>query len=400
MFYVKYLLLLLLGSLSTEAGLNIASVTSKIGYEFEDQTCLRQSFAVGTPEFRKLESLGDGVLYKTLTEYLYSNSQDAHEIHTQREKYKTNLALSKRFVGLGLVDDLNHVWQSPAGTNKSENYAATLEALIGAIQHDGGDVSSKNFIYRIFDFKTPKKGKRSKAVRAGEEQTAKKPKRKDTTIKINPKAPKLLSDILSLPQDEQIKKYGKKYLNHRYVELKRDAGLYAIEAFSCHFGGVASLELHRVEAESLAAAKAPLATWALEDLEVFSETSFYRGLAKSKLVGGTDFLENCSYSLDYLAQTNKKIQKEPSSEWLSKTYCRHRFKKVGEDIHILEAYPRGHPAYTKEMHRLKMADELEARLTLVEWMLDHLDLFMIDSRFSYEDEFLVSNGFVKTPSEN
>ena len=392
MFYIKFLILL--GALSIEAALNVGSVTSKIGYEFEDQTHLRQSFSVGTPEFRKLELLGDGVLYKTLTEYLYSSSHDAHEIHSQREKYKTNLALSRKFVELGLVDDLNHFWQGPSGTNKNENYAATLEALIGAIQYDGGDASSKKFIYKIFDFKTPKKGKRSKAAREGKEQITKKPKKKGATIKANPKAPKLLSDILYLPQDKQIKKYGKKYLNHRYVELKRDTGLYAIEAFLCYYGGATSLELHRVEAKSLAAAKELLATWAIENLEAFSETSFYRGLAKHELASSyhehfMGFLANQTYAFKYLIETNKNITKE---------YCRHRFKKIGEDI-ILEAYPRSYPSYTKEMYRLVMTDESEARLALVEWMLDHLDLFMIDSRLFYENEFLVSNGFVKTHSE-
>lgn len=51
------------------------------------------------------------------------------------------------------------------------------------------------------------------------------------------------------------------------------------------------------------------------------------------------------------------------------------------------------------MHRLEMTDETEARLALVEWMLDHLDLFMINSRRSYEEQFLDSKGFVKTHSE-
>lgn len=398
MSYFK-IILLLLGTLSIEAALNIASVATKIGYEFEDQTHLRQSFDVGTPEFRKFESLGDGVLYKTLTEYFYSRSKDAEQIHNQREKYKTNEALSKRFVKLGLVDDLNQVWQSPAGTNKSENHAATLEALIGAIQHDGGDVSSKNFIYRIFNFISKPSAKRTKSAGLSEPLplSEKKAKIKPLIEKLNPKAPKSISGILYLPQDEQIKKYGKKYLNHRYVEITKDTGLYAIEAFRCHHGGEESLELHCVEAESKGAAKALLATWALDNLEAFSETSFYRGLAKSKLVRGMDFLENYSYSLDYLAQTNKKIREESAAAWVvSKTYCRHRFKKVGEDnIHILEAYPRGYPAYTKEMHRLKMADEIEAKKALAEWMLDHLDLFMIDFRWSYEEEFLASNGFVK-----
>lgn len=79
MHYFKLILLYVI-TLSIDATLDVDSVTRKIGYEFEEQRHLKQSFDVGTPAFRKLESLGDSVLYKTLTEYFYPKSKDAKQI--------------------------------------------------------------------------------------------------------------------------------------------------------------------------------------------------------------------------------------------------------------------------------------------------------------------------------
>lgn len=59
-----------------------------------------------------------------------------------------------------------------------------------------------------FSFQNTKKGKRSKVASADEEQTAKNQKERFYN-KINSKAPKLLSDILCLCHDKQVKKYGK-----------------------------------------------------------------------------------------------------------------------------------------------------------------------------------------------
>lgn len=114
--------------------------------------------------------------------------------------------------------------------------------------------------------------------------------------------------------------------------IKRDTGLYAINAFRGYHGGMENLELHRVEAESKAAAKALLATWALENLNAFSETSFNRVIAKKALASmnydnNFGFLAYQIYTSKYLNETNEKIRKESTIGGQAKEYCRHRFKK-------------------------------------------------------------------------
>ncbi len=127
-------------------------VTAKTGYRFKNLSHLNDSLQVGTDSFRKLEILGDAILYKVVTECLFDYFSTVQSLHEARESYKTNENLSRVFMNLGMTKNLRQGQSTLALTeNLNHFWGSALEALIGAVHKDSGnETASKAVIHTLF----------------------------------------------------------------------------------------------------------------------------------------------------------------------------------------------------------------------------------------------------------
>ena len=143
----------------------LATLQDRLGVTFNDPALLRlalthRSYVNENPgldsaDNERLEFLGDAVLGLVITEKLYHELPDA----TEGEMTKLRAALVSRntlarlasAIGLGDHLYLGKGEEINEGRNKPANLASALEAVIAAVSLDGGQVTAKDFILRLFD---------------------------------------------------------------------------------------------------------------------------------------------------------------------------------------------------------------------------------------------------------
>ncbi|MBA3814572.1 MAG: hypothetical protein H0X26_08860 [Alphaproteobacteria bacterium] len=141
--------------------------TKKIGYQFKDRTLLSNALthsSVPRKEteidgFQRLEWLGDSTLNQVITDYLFDLYPEGNEglLTQKRKELIRNSYVLKVSEKLNLIKDVMYQIDQPAsqkGLNKI-SYTA-CEALIGAINRDGGSDCAKDFILTHFISNAPK----------------------------------------------------------------------------------------------------------------------------------------------------------------------------------------------------------------------------------------------------
>jgi|AntRauTorckE6833_2_1112554.scaffolds.fasta_scaffold08990_4 dsRNA-specific ribonuclease len=257
------LILVILGA-PLSAVLDVEDIEKRIVYKFANQQHIETSFQVGTGDFKKLESLGDAVLYKVLTEFFYDKAKGAAEIHDQRESYKNNIFLAKAYKRFGLDAPLMTVWKAGEKDNVDQNYAAAMEAVIGAIHLDGGDGKSKKFILNRLAgqkisslLKVEKTSVKKKSAKRGATAQKKEsnPNPSKKSKRGNPR-----QKLHALNKSKKLQPYK--------LAATNDPLTFALSLrVRCPDSKECYKELYRIEAKDLASAKPLLAQWALDNID-------------------------------------------------------------------------------------------------------------------------------------
>lgn len=136
----------------------------KIEYEFKNRNLVitalsHSSFAnevrfKGTPDYERIEFLGDAVLELTVSEYLYNNRPDLKE--GDMTKLRASLVCEPtlayiarksldlpQYILLGKGEDAN------GGRNRDSIVSDVFEALLGAIYLDAGFEKAREFVRRL-----------------------------------------------------------------------------------------------------------------------------------------------------------------------------------------------------------------------------------------------------------
>lgn len=139
---------------------NAAELEAKLGYSFSDKELLLQALRhssysneARTSSNERLEFLGDSVLSKIVSEYLYKtfperNEGDLSNIRRQLIEQKT-LATFARELEIGKYLFLGHGEENGGGRDLDSNLEDAFEAIVGAIYLDGGDASAEKFVLSI-----------------------------------------------------------------------------------------------------------------------------------------------------------------------------------------------------------------------------------------------------------
>ncbi len=142
----------------------LARVEKVIGYTFKDRTWLeralthRSALSLGArSDYERLEFLGDAVLDLAMAHLLSDKYSEAREgglskmraalVNTQ------SLAETARTINLGSAIRLGRGEYSNKGYDRPSILADVMEALIGAVYHDGGYENAFNCIDRLFSAK-------------------------------------------------------------------------------------------------------------------------------------------------------------------------------------------------------------------------------------------------------
>lgn len=125
----------------------------KIKYRFKDAQLLTLALthrSAASPNNERLEFLGDAVLGAVITEYLYLNFPDADEGELTRTRAslvnKESLATIAREIDLGAEIQLGEGEMKSGGWRRDSILSNTLEAVIGAILLDGGQIACQEQI--------------------------------------------------------------------------------------------------------------------------------------------------------------------------------------------------------------------------------------------------------------
>lgn len=137
-----------------------AELEKKLGYQFSNKELLLQALRhssysneARTSSSERLEFLGDAVLSKIVSEYLYKTFPDRNEgdlsnIRRQLIEQKT-LAVFARELGVGKYLFLGHGEENSGGRDLDSNLEDAFEAIVGAIYLDGGDAAAEKFVLSV-----------------------------------------------------------------------------------------------------------------------------------------------------------------------------------------------------------------------------------------------------------
>ncbi|CAB4243499.1 Ribonuclease 3 [Methylacidimicrobium sp. AP8] len=143
--------------------MNLEGLQVAIGHEFRSLSLLREalthpSYAAESrresPDYQRLEFLGDAVLQLAITDYLYSLFPKHNEgLLTKARSFLVNrarLATIARELGLGALLLLGKGEEKSGGREKDSTLADSFEALIGAIYRDAGWRKTKMIVRKLF----------------------------------------------------------------------------------------------------------------------------------------------------------------------------------------------------------------------------------------------------------
>ena len=137
-----------------------AELEAKLGYNFKNRGLLMQALRhssysneARTSSNERLEFLGDSVLSKIVSEYLYRTFPDRNEgdlsnIRRQLIEQKTLAAFAREFE-IGKYLFLGHGEENSGGRDIDSNLEDAFEALVGAIYLDGGDECVEKFVLSV-----------------------------------------------------------------------------------------------------------------------------------------------------------------------------------------------------------------------------------------------------------
>ena len=149
---------------------NLASLEKLVGYQFADLALLERAVTHRSwasekipfgdeKEIRRLQNeslefVGDSVLGLTVAEQLHVRHPEASEGDLTLMKHRLvsaeTLAMIAKNLDLGKFMRVGRGEEKTGGRRKQALLANTLEAIIAAIFFDGGYVSARGFINRIF----------------------------------------------------------------------------------------------------------------------------------------------------------------------------------------------------------------------------------------------------------
>jgi len=152
------------------ATINIGSFEQLIGYKFQDPTLLERAVthrswaseqmragdeaAVRRLQNESLEFVGDSVLGLAVAEQLYVRHAEASEGDLTLMKHHlvstATLAKIAKDLGLSKFMRVGRGEEKTGGRRKQALLADMLEAVIGAIFFDGGYISARAFVARIY----------------------------------------------------------------------------------------------------------------------------------------------------------------------------------------------------------------------------------------------------------
>ncbi len=132
---------------------------ARLGYRFRDPALLERALThasfgheVQAPDYERLEFLGDAVLAFVVAERMYRADPEATEGDLTRRKQSVvraeALAEAARRIGLGDALRLGKGEESTGGRTKASLLADAFEAVLGAVDLDGGIRSARAFVNR------------------------------------------------------------------------------------------------------------------------------------------------------------------------------------------------------------------------------------------------------------
>jgi len=140
---------------------NLSDFLTKIDYQFKNQAFLEEALThpslskkSNTPNYQRLEFLGDTVLSMVIAVALMKNYSTENEGQlSKRHAYLVsgsmlaNIALK---IDLGKIMKMSKSEETRDGKSNKRNLENTLEALIGAIYLDSGLTNSQKFITKYW----------------------------------------------------------------------------------------------------------------------------------------------------------------------------------------------------------------------------------------------------------
>ena len=159
---------------STSTNRDLERLESRLNYSFNDRRLLEVALthkSHSRTHNERLEFLGDAVLGYAIAEALYSNQPDLAEdsltlIRASLVRKET-LAEVAQDIGLGAFLSLGSGERKSGGRQRASILADTLEAVIGAVNLDGGVEAARSLVLRLFEVRL---------TEAGEQGASKDPK--------------------------------------------------------------------------------------------------------------------------------------------------------------------------------------------------------------------------------
>ncbi len=138
--------------------MNNSSLKKRIGYEFKDAELLRRALTHpscgNTPNYERLEFLGDAVIELIISDDLFNRYQDFSEgmLTQRRADIVCSKSLARIAQSIDLGDDifLGKGEEESGGRQKTSILENVMEALIGAVYLDGGFFEAQRIVRFLF----------------------------------------------------------------------------------------------------------------------------------------------------------------------------------------------------------------------------------------------------------
>jgi ribonuclease III len=142
---------------------DLAGLSARIGYTFNDEAMLRQSLAhrswcaehPGEASNERLEFLGDAVLGWIIADLVYHRHHDLAEgkLTDLRKALVNAVALAEVAAEIGLGDEvlLGKGETMAGGSAKPSILSDALEAVLGAVYLDGGSEAARDLVLRLLE---------------------------------------------------------------------------------------------------------------------------------------------------------------------------------------------------------------------------------------------------------
>lgn len=144
-------------------GYTMEKLEERISYHFQNKALLEQALThssftneqkkVKTPNYERLEFLGDAVLELVSSEYLFQTAKNLPEGEMTKKRAsmvcEPALAFCAKDLELGKFMRLGKGEESTGGRTRESIIADGMESLTGAIYLDSGMEEAKKFIYRF-----------------------------------------------------------------------------------------------------------------------------------------------------------------------------------------------------------------------------------------------------------